>query len=194
MQLQFGGVLDGEDALVRGDELAEHVEERGLAAAGAAGDDDVEPEAHQRLEEPREPPGYGAESDQAIGGQLLGEELADGDGGPTPRDRRQHDVDAAAVGQARLEPRALFGQRPAHVLRHVPRRREQALLGEHGIGALQLSAPLDPDFLRAVDEDLGDLGIVEERDHRLEERAQAVGKHRHGGGPSFSAYCGGGGS
>ena len=42
-QLQLGGVLDGDDALVVRDEDGEHVEQRRLAGAGAAGDDDVQP-------------------------------------------------------------------------------------------------------------------------------------------------------
>jgi hypothetical protein len=39
--LQFGGVLDGDDALVVGDEAGEHVQERGLSGAGSPGDDHV---------------------------------------------------------------------------------------------------------------------------------------------------------
>ena len=42
-QLELGGVLDGDDALVLGDEAGEHVERGRLARPGAAGDDDVEP-------------------------------------------------------------------------------------------------------------------------------------------------------
>ena len=41
VQLQFGGVLDGDDALVLGDEGGEHVERVVLPEPGAAGDDDV---------------------------------------------------------------------------------------------------------------------------------------------------------
>ena len=39
LQLQFGRVLAGDDALVVVDEVREAVEQRGLARAGAAGDD-----------------------------------------------------------------------------------------------------------------------------------------------------------
>ena len=41
LELELGGVLDGDDALVVGDERRQHVERRRLAGAGAAGDDDV---------------------------------------------------------------------------------------------------------------------------------------------------------
>ena len=46
LQLQLGGVLDGDDALVLGDEARDDVEQRGLARAGAAGDDDVRRAVH----------------------------------------------------------------------------------------------------------------------------------------------------
>ena len=44
-QLQLGGVLDRDDALVLGDEAGQHVEQRRLAGAGAAADQAVEPSA-----------------------------------------------------------------------------------------------------------------------------------------------------
>ena len=49
LQLQFGGVLDGDDAFVVRDEARQRVEQRRLAATGAAGDDDVEPGLDARL-------------------------------------------------------------------------------------------------------------------------------------------------
>ena len=42
LQLQLGGVLDGDDALVVRDERRQDVQQRRLARAGAAGDDDVQ--------------------------------------------------------------------------------------------------------------------------------------------------------
>src|SRR3712207_7192647 len=42
LQLQLGRVLDGDDALVVGDVGGERVQERRLARAGAARDEDVE--------------------------------------------------------------------------------------------------------------------------------------------------------
>ena len=41
LQPQLGGVLDRDDALVVGDQRRQHVEQRRLAAAGAAADEDV---------------------------------------------------------------------------------------------------------------------------------------------------------
>ena len=50
-QHQFRGVLDRDDALVVGDEAREDVEQRRLAGAGAARDDDVQPAGDGRLQE-----------------------------------------------------------------------------------------------------------------------------------------------
>ena len=50
-QLQLGGVLDGDDALALGDERREDVQERRLAGAGAARDEDVQLALDARLEE-----------------------------------------------------------------------------------------------------------------------------------------------
>ena len=51
VELELLGVLDGDDALVGGDERRQHVEGRRLAGAGTAGDDDVEPADHAGLQE-----------------------------------------------------------------------------------------------------------------------------------------------
>ena len=48
LELQLGGVLDGDDALVVGDRRRQDVEQRRLARAGAAGDEDVAPRDHAR--------------------------------------------------------------------------------------------------------------------------------------------------
>ena len=55
LQLQFGGVLAGDDALVVVDELGQAVEQRGLAGAGAAGDQRVDAAAADDLAGSRRP-------------------------------------------------------------------------------------------------------------------------------------------
>ena len=51
LQLQFGGVLAGDDALVVVDVAGQAIEQRRLARAGAAGDDGVDPAAADDLED-----------------------------------------------------------------------------------------------------------------------------------------------
>ena len=50
-QPQFGGVFDGDDALVFRNVARKHVQQRGLTGAGAAGDHDVQARAHARFEQ-----------------------------------------------------------------------------------------------------------------------------------------------
>ncbi len=50
-ELELGGVLDGDDAFVLGDEAAQDVERRGLSRAGATADHHVEPGTNARAEE-----------------------------------------------------------------------------------------------------------------------------------------------
>ena len=52
LQLQLGRVLDRDDALAGVDQPAHGVQQRGLAGAGAAGDDDVQPAARGDLQHP----------------------------------------------------------------------------------------------------------------------------------------------
>ena len=53
LQLQFGRVLDRDDALAAVDHARQRVEQRRLARAGAAGDQDVEPAARGDLQHRR---------------------------------------------------------------------------------------------------------------------------------------------
>ena len=81
LELEFGGVLDGDDALVLRDQPGEGVEQRGLAGARGAGDDDVEagPDERRRAAismcSSSEP-----SADQLVQGVGAGE-AADGEGG-----------------------------------------------------------------------------------------------------------------
>ncbi len=51
LQLELGGILDGDDALVVGNEAREGVQQRRLAGARTARDEDVQLGAHAALEE-----------------------------------------------------------------------------------------------------------------------------------------------
>ena len=70
LQLQLRSVLDGDDALLVGDERGQHVERRRLAGTGAAGEEDVEPRLDTGLEEVEHLGRGGAEVDQVVDGEL----------------------------------------------------------------------------------------------------------------------------
>ena len=78
-QLELGRVLDGDDALVVGDERRQDVEHRRLAGAGAARDEDVQAGLDARAQEVEHLGRRRAEADQVVGRQRRGRELADGE-------------------------------------------------------------------------------------------------------------------
>ena len=51
VELQLGGILDGDDALLLGDERGEHVERGRLARARTAAEEDIEASLDTRLQE-----------------------------------------------------------------------------------------------------------------------------------------------
>ena len=97
LQLQLGGVLAGDDALVVVDVAGEAVEQRGLAGAGAARDDGIDPAAADDLEDFGAFRRDGAEPDQLLERELVLLELADGERRAVDGERRHDHVDARAV-------------------------------------------------------------------------------------------------
>ena len=96
LQLEFGGVFAGDDALVVLDELGEAVQQRGLAGAGAAGNQHVAADAADDLQDLGAFRRDRAELDQLIERQLVLLEFADGERGAVDRQRRHDGVDAAS--------------------------------------------------------------------------------------------------
>ena len=111
LQLQFGRVLAGDDALVAVDIVGQAVEQRRLAGAGTAGDDDVAADAADDLQHLGAFGRDGAELDELVERQLVLLELADGQRGAVDGERRRDDVDARAVGQAGVADRARIRRR-----------------------------------------------------------------------------------
>ena len=99
---------------------------------------------------------------------LLGE-FADRDGAAIQHDRRQHDVDAAAVGEPGVDQRARLvdaaADRRGDALRDID---DMLHVAEPRVGPFELAAPLDIDIVRPVDEDVGDLVVVEKRLERTQ--------------------------
>ena len=79
LQLQFGGVFAGNDALVVGNKLGEAVEQRGLAGASAAGYQRVDAAVSDDAQDFRALLGDRAELDQLVERQLVFLEFADGE-------------------------------------------------------------------------------------------------------------------
>ncbi len=77
LQLKFGGVLAGDDALVVIDVLRQAIQQRRLAGAGTAGNQHVSPAAPDNLQDIRAFRGDRSKFDQLVEGQLVLFEFAD---------------------------------------------------------------------------------------------------------------------
>ena len=108
LQLQFRGVLDGDQALVFGDEGRQRVEHRRLAGAGAAGNDRGDARLHRRRKHLGHRRAQRADVDQLAEVERLLGEFADRNQRAVDADRPHRDVDARAVEQARVAQRLRF--------------------------------------------------------------------------------------
>src|SRR6185437_8076012 len=164
LQLQFGRVLAGDHALVTVDIVAQAVEQRRLARARAARDDDVAAHAADDLQHLRAFRRDRAETHQLVEGELVLLELADGKRGAVDGQRRSDDVDAAAVRKARVADRARFVDAAADLADDALADIEKLLVvAEADAGLLDLAVHLDEDLLGAVDHDVGDVVARQQR-------------------------------
>ena len=88
LQLEFGGVLAGDDAFFGVDIGGHAIEQRGLARTGTAGNQDVAAAAADHLQHARAVGADRAELDQVLQLQLVLLELTDGEGGAVQAQRR----------------------------------------------------------------------------------------------------------
>ncbi len=170
LDLQLAGVFDHQDALVLGDEGAEHVQHRGFPRGGGAGNDDVLVEFREGVEQLPSVGGGAAAGDQLGDGDLFPLEFTDGDDRAAAGERRNHHVDARAVGQPGVEARALLGQLAAHALGDVDGGGPEGLLADKaGVSGLQPALLFDVDLIGPVDQDFRNVIILEKLTDRLKE-------------------------
>jgi len=163
-QLQLGRILDRDDPLVIVDEPRQHVQHRRLARAGASRHEDVQPARDRCLQEVQHRLGQRVALHQVGRPEPIGAEPPDRQHGPIERERRDDGVDAGAVGQARVDHRARLVDAPAdraddalddlHDVRIVP---------EHEGSPLETSLTLDVHPVEAIDQNVGDGGVAEQR-------------------------------
>ena len=97
LQLQLGRVLDGDDSLGVGNERTQHVEQRRLARAGAAADDDVEAASNSSAENLEDGPGTRPQRHEVFSGDRDGSEPSNRDARTIERQRRNDRVEARTV-------------------------------------------------------------------------------------------------
>ena len=164
LELELGGVLDGDDPLAVGDEGGQHVEVGRLAGAGTAGHEDVElPRTQASTGDEVEGPG--AEVDEVLGGVRVLGELPDREHGAVQGQRRDDGVHAGAVGQAGVDHRRGLVRRPDRRHDLVDHGAVLDVVGEGEVGVLDEAAALHPDVVVGVAHHLGD-GVVGEQGSR----------------------------
>src|SRR6478752_5671875 len=164
LQLQFGGVFAGDDALVVLYELGQAVQQRGLAGTGTARDQHVAADAADDLQDLRAFRRDRAELDQLVERQLVLLELTNGEARPVDRQRRHDGVDAGAVGEAGVADRRGFIDAPADLADDALADVEQLLVvAEADAGLLDLARDFDEHRAGAVDHDVGDVVARQQR-------------------------------
>ena len=144
-ELQLGRVLDRDDPLLVGNEIAEAVEQRGFAGAGTAGNEDV---ACGRARSARRNSAHGARH-RALGDEVVDDhfplgELADRERRPAHGERRDDRVHAAAVGEAGIHERLRAIDAAADVGDDpLDDRLDHGVGDEAAAGVLQVAVALD---------------------------------------------------
>ena len=158
----LGDLLDAHDAFAGGDEGEGGAQEGRFAAAGGAGDEDVGARGDERAQERAEGARQGAARDEVPDAQPTRAEHAQGDERSRPGDGWQDRVQAHAPGQGAVGD-------GAGVVEARPARARQPYRGVAGVGlvvdadvdARETASSLGP-RVSAVDEHVGDVGVVEE--------------------------------
>ena len=157
LQLNFRRVLDGHDALVIRDVGGKNVQQRGFSATGTAGYDDVEPALDAGFQKRRHLHIEAAEVDQIFHGQRGLGKFTNCEQRPFERERRNHRVDAGAVGQTRIHHRVCFVNVPSERGHDAVDDVEQLLIVvERDVALHELALALNKHLLRAVDHDFTD--------------------------------------
>ncbi|MNS95310.1 hypothetical protein D3C72_1295640 [compost metagenome] len=183
VERELGGVFHGDDAFVGRHVAGQRIEQRGLARAGAAGDQDVAAAQHHRLQQRLHRCIEGALGQQLVGGEGVLAELADGHHRPVHRQWRDDRVEAATIGQACIDHRIGIIQAAAERGDDAAQDAQQVgVIGEALWRAFELPALGDMHILEAIDQDVFDGGVMQQVIERAEPGQlldQAFGHHLH---------------
>ena len=159
----LGYLFDAHDPLARGNQREGRAQERRLSAAGGAGDENVgtggDQGTHERTDGSREATPTLEVADPQAGRA----EYPQRDKGSRARDGCQHRVHAHSAREGPVGDRAGVVQAHPARGRHADRQpRCLGRLGDPRVGAYEAASPVHP-RLRAVDEHVGDRGVIQYR-------------------------------
>ena len=107
--------------------------------------------------------------DQILGTDAIGAKPADGQDRSIERQRRNHRVDARAILQARIDHRArLVNATTDHAHDALDDAEQVRVVLEHHVGLFEAAFFLDVDLVVAIDQDVGDVGVLEQQFQRPE--------------------------
>ena len=163
-ELELGGVLDGDDPLLFGDEAREDVEQGGLSRSGSSRDQDVESRPDRRLQGQGHLRGDRPEADQILVVERVRREATDREGGAVQGKGRNDRIDATSVLEAGVHHRVRLVDPPPH-LGHdaLDDPHQVGVVAEPDGGLLELARSLHVHLLGAVDEDVADRRVAEQR-------------------------------
>src|SRR4029077_10307600 len=169
LQHQFRRVLDSHDSLVGRDKQRETVEHRGLARAGTAADQDVEPRLHDGAQEIDNLRHQGFLFDQILDVETLASETTNRERRSVQRQRRYDRIDTRSVRQARIDHRRRFVNSAAD-LRHdsIDNQHQMLIVLELDVGCVQFAALFNVNLVMPIDQDIGYLIVPEQRLQRSE--------------------------
>ena len=163
LELQFGRVFDGYDALRIRDVTGQHIENRGFAGAGSAGNDQVQAALDHGREHFEHRVGQGFVFEHVARGNRITSKAADGEAGSIERQRRNDGVDTGAILQAGVDHRRGFiDAAPDAGHNAVDDLHQVLVVFERQACDFQFAGAFDVDAVEAVDQNIGDGGILEQ--------------------------------
>ena len=157
LQLQLGGIFDGDDALVLGDEPRECVQGGGLTGTGSARDQNGCLRLHAGGQKLQHAGHDGLVFDHLVRGDDVAAEAADAERRAVERERRDDGIDARSIGQAGVHNWLRFIDAPAH-LRHdfFDDVHQVSVVLKTNLGLHQLAVAFDVDLVETVHQNIGD--------------------------------------
>ena len=181
-QRQFGSVFDRDDAFLVRNEARQRIQQRRLAGAGSARDDDVQPRGDRALEEIEHRLRQRLAIDQILRADAIGAETANRQHGTVERERRNDRVDAGAVLQPGVDHRAGLVDAPSdHADDALDDPEQVRVVLEDDLRLFEAPFALDVHLIVPVDQDVRDVRILEQRFERpeAEDLVQNVGDERN---------------
>jgi hypothetical protein len=169
LELEFGGVFDGDDAVIIGDEAGEGIEECGFSGASSAADDDIEACFHGAFEEHDHFGGEGAEFEKVFESEWVASEAADGERGAIEGERGDDGIETGAIGEPGIDHGRCFVDSASDFGDDAIEDLEKMFVVSEGdIRPLDAAVFFNEHILGSVDHDIGDAFFLEKDFERSE--------------------------